>query len=385
MAAPDLVADVAIVGGGIVGCSAAAFLAESGVAVLLIEGTAIAAGASGRNSGVVQHPVDPVLAALHLETVELYRRLGAADDAPAAADGGFRLGRQPAGLLYVTRRAALAAALAAELAASHPQLAPSYLDPGAARRLEPALAGGVAACRLEIGFPVAPAAATHAYARAAERAGARLLAGSEARLSLVDGACEGVEVDGRRVAAGSVIVAAGPWTPRIVDPGGTWCPIRPNWGVVAEVVLERPPRHVLEEAAIDETIEPDGQPATGGGIAFSLVTAAGRSVLGSTFLEDEPDAAALTPRLRAHGAAYVPAIGDAPTIAVRSCARPLSADGRPLVGAIGWIDRLFVAAGHGPWGISTGPATARMIADAVKGRDAGIPAALDPGRFGTPA
>lgn len=371
-------ADVVIVGGGIVGCAAAAMLAASGASLVLVEQTAIAAGASGRNSGVVQHPVDPVLAALHLETVELYRRLGSLDDA------GFRLADRPAGLLYVTHRASVAAALAAELAASHPRLAPVYLDQAEARRLEPALAAGVAACRLEIGYPVAPAAATQAYARAAERAGAHVMLGAEAHLDLVDGACVGVVVDGQRIDAGSVIVAAGPWTPGIVDPGGTWRPIRRNWGVVAEVALDDPPRHVLEEAAIDDTIEPDGQPAElGGGTAFSLVTAARRSVLGSTFLDDEPDAAALTPGLRERGATYVPAIAEARTIAVRSCARPLSIDGRPLVGRVGWIDRLFVAAGHGPWGISTGPATARMIVDEVLGSDGRIPAALDPGRFGT--
>lgn len=371
-------ADVAIVGGGIVGCAAAAILAESGASVVLVERTAIAAGASGRNSGVVQHPVDPVLAALHVETVELYRRLAASDD------GGFALAARPAGLLYVSHRAAVAAALAAELAASHPHLSPEYLDPADARRLEPGLAAGVAACRLDIGFPIAPAAATQAYARAAERAGARLLLAADAQLDLAGGRCAGVVVDGRRIDAGSVIVAAGPWTPGIVDPVGAWRPIRPNWGVVAEMALDRPPKHVLEEALIDATIEPDGTPADDAGLAFSLVTAAGRSVLGSTFLDAEPDPRALAPRLRDRGAAFLPAIADAAMVATRSCARPLSADGRPLVGQVGWVDGLFVAAGHGPWGISTGPATARMVVDAVVGRDGRIPLTLDPDRFGRP-
>ena len=48
--------DVVVVGGGIVGTSAAAFLAGEGARVTLIEAREIAAGASGRNSGVVQHP-----------------------------------------------------------------------------------------------------------------------------------------------------------------------------------------------------------------------------------------------------------------------------------------------------------------------------------------
>jgi glycine/D-amino acid oxidase-like deaminating enzyme len=60
----------------------------------------------------------------------------------------------------------------------------------------------------------------------------------------------------------------------------------------------------------------------------------------------------------------------------------VSRDGRPLVGAVPWLDRAFVAAGHGPWGISTGPSTARMITDLILGNEAAIPAALVPGRFG---
>jgi glycine/D-amino acid oxidase-like deaminating enzyme len=47
---------------------------------------------------------------------------------------------------------------------------------------------------------------------------------------------------------------------------------------------------------------------------------------------------------------------------------------------------LWLAAGHGPWGISTGPGSARMLADSILGRvpDEGIPAALHVGRFGRP-
>jgi glycine/D-amino acid oxidase-like deaminating enzyme len=37
-------------------------LADRGARVVLVEGTAIGAGASGRNLGAIQHPFDPVLA-----------------------------------------------------------------------------------------------------------------------------------------------------------------------------------------------------------------------------------------------------------------------------------------------------------------------------------
>ena len=59
------------------------------------------------------------------------------------------------------------------------------------------------------------------------------------------------------VEAAAVVVTAGPWSPGVVDPTGAWRPILPFWGVIVELELEAPPRHVLEEADIDAAIEPD--------------------------------------------------------------------------------------------------------------------------------
>jgi glycine/D-amino acid oxidase-like deaminating enzyme len=45
---------------------------------------------------------------------------------------------------------------------------------------------------------------------------------------------------------------------------------------------------------------------------------------------------------------------------------------------------VHVAAGHGPWGISIGPATAALAAEAILGRRA-IPSELAAGRLGAPS
>ena len=184
-----------------------------------------------------------------------------------------------------------------------------------------------------------------------------------------------------------VVVAAGPWTPDVIDPSGAWRPIRSSWGVVVAITLPDPPGHVLEEADID--IEPESEPAGAvepgaADVAFSLVTAGGASSLGSTFLEDEPDAAALVPSIVARGTGFVPGIASATMGAHRVCARPLSIDGRPLIGRVPGVDGLWIAAGHGPWGISTGPASGWLLADLLDGRVASPPPALDPGRFAPP-
>jgi len=375
-------ADVAIVGGGIVGTATAAFLAAAGARVTLYERTEIAAGASGRNSGVIQQPHDPVLAALYRESLAAYRALD------VTSGGALALDAEPVGLLQVGHDLAVAEAIAAAWRETDPTTQPEVLDGEELRRLEPALAADLVACRLRIGYPVAPSAATLAFAAEAERSGATVVIGQEARPVVEDGVAVGVDVGGSLRPAGAVVIAAGPWTPSLLDPSATWQPIRPIWGVVAQVELADAPRHVLEGAEID--IEPGDDPGAddptgsdaGDVIDFSLVTAGGASSLGSTFLAREPRAAELVDLLRTRGARFVPALASAPVVGVRTCARPVSLDGRPLVGAVPWLDRAFVAAGHGPWGISTGPATARIIADLVLGNEAGIPAALAAGRFG---
>lgn len=366
-----------VIGGGICGVAGAAHLAAAGRTVLLLERQAIAAGASGRNSGVVQHPFDPVLVRLHLESVALYRQVA------AAGDGAFVLPDGPAGLLSVTRDPAVARAEAELLAAAHPELSPAYLDPSDLRALEPAIGPGIAACRLDIGYPVGPATATRAYAAHARRAGVTIEEGVGARPWLEDGIVRGVHTDdGRRIAAAAVVVAAGPWSPALIDPVGVWRPISPVWGVVVTVDLADPPRHVLEEAVSDIPIDDTGLEATDH--SFSLVTAEGASSLGSTFLDTEPDAASLVPALVERGRAFVPAIAAARTGAVRACARPLSRDGRPLVGRVPGLEGAWIVAGHGPWGISTGPASGRILADLVAGALAAPPPELDPSRFGAP-
>lgn len=340
--APESSPDVAIVGAGVVGCAAAAYLAEAGLRVTVYERSAVGAGASGRNSGLLQAPEDGALAGLYEASLREYRAL-------------LEL-TEPVGALVV-------AAEASELAGGATVLAGEEL-----RALEPALAPDLVACRLEMGYAIPPAAATRAWAERAGAVGARFEIGEAAALAV-----EGLRVAGHFAPAGAVLVAAGPWTPEVVDPSGAWRPIVPLWGVVAEVRLDAPPRHALQEPGI-------GGPSRES--RFSMVTAGGASSVGATFLPDPPDPDAVAPLLLQRGARYVPALGDAPLVSTRACARPQSFDGRPLLGPVPGVERLFVAAGHGPEGISLGPGSARLVADAILGRGA-IPAGLAAARAGT--
>jgi len=307
--------DVLVVGAGIAGCSAAALLAEAGADVVVHDTKGVAAGASGRNQGVLQHPVEGPLGELFDEALRLHREVL---DLPDAPDGILMLG--------ATSTEGIPAALRPELVED-------------AAEVEPVVRPGIPAVRVDTGWIVGPQTATRAWARRAERAGARFVVGDEPPAT----------------AAGTVtLIATGAWTAGIT----------PLYGVTADIDVRG--GHVLEEAGTNAAVE------GGGGELFTLVG----DVLGASASRERPDQEAVARRLAARAEAF---IGPVTVRATRCCPRPLSPDGLPLVGRTG--ERAYVCAGHGPWGISVGPATARIVADAILGR-ADPPERLDPARFG---
>ncbi|HEX6140776.1 MAG TPA: FAD-dependent oxidoreductase [Candidatus Limnocylindria bacterium] len=368
--------DLVVIGGGIIGCSAAALAAERGASVTLVEATSIGAGASGRNLGALQHPFDPVLAPLFHDSLRRYRAL---------EDAALSLPERPSGLLLLNASADAAAEQAGHLAAQVPELDPTFLEADAVARMEPSLVGGLAACRLETGFPIPPAAATQAWARLAQSRGVDFRVGLAAAL-----APGGVQLaDGSRLAPDAVLVAAGPWTPDLLAPLGRSLPIVRTWGVTVQLRLgDAAPHHVVEEDEVDAV----NRPAVAAGRArdassrgddvpslFSLASAGGVTTLGSTFLPDQPDPQRVSRLLLERGAAFLPAIAGAEVVEVRVCARPQSIDGRPFIGPVPGLGGVHVCAGHGPWGISTGPASAALAVDALLD-GARVPAALSAGR-----
>jgi glycine oxidase len=349
---------VAVVGGGIVGTSLAALLAEAGASVRLYEREAIAAAASGRNSGVLQHPLDEALVSVHERSLALYEGLGHGFAHPAQACGVLVLGEDPEPL----RRES------GELAARFPEVRPEWLEGADLRAAEPGIAEGLYAFRLETGRPVPPASATRAWAERARAAGAELRIGVAVEaVEIASGRATGVRTAAGVEAAGVVALAAGPWTAGLAP-----ARVAPLWGVNVEVRLPQPPRHVLEQGGIEALI------AEGGGASslFSIVTADGVSAVGSTFLPDEPDPAGWAPLLLERGARYLPALGGLARCSARACPRPMSHDTRPLLGPHGEIEHLYVATGHGAWGVSLGPGSAELVAGAILGGGAAIPPEL---------
>jgi D-amino-acid dehydrogenase len=386
--------DVIVVGGGIVGTSAAAFLAGAGARVLLVERDGLASGASGANAGAIWHPLDPVLVGLYRASLPLYREL-------AATSNVFRIDERPAGLLELAETEAAVRAEADAVAEFYPELLPTVLDPLAVRAAAPGAADGLWGCLLDLGYPIAPASGTYAFASLAESRGAVIRAGRAATLALEGDVVRGVRVDGELVPCGAVIAAAGPWTPELLAPTGFVAPIRPLWGVVVEVEPSVPMRHIVEEINGDtaeatrviasgrcggEAVAPPapGTPPESPSLEHahcSLVPTPGVISAGSTTLASEPDPTAWIEPILLRASRFLPTLLDTPIRGVRCCPRPFSADGRPLIGRVPGMRGLVIAAGHGPWGISTGPESGRLAAELALGRSLAIPKELNPARF----
>jgi glycine/D-amino acid oxidase-like deaminating enzyme len=349
--------DVVIIGAGIIGCSTAYFLASAGVGVTVVDPVGIAAGASGRNNGIVEHPYDTVTTPLFDETVAIMREL-LGEAMPEAPVGALLLADDEHG---------------AQDLLSHysqfPELEPQLLDPDQLRREEPLLAEGMWGCLLDTGYPISPREATAAVAQRARGAGVQFVLG------------EPVELAAWRASGAEVLVAAGAWSTQLLRGLVPADAVRPLWGVIALIELPEHPLRPIIEGTVTRGL-------TTGKITnespFTLLPSPSWLAVGSTMLDGpEPNGEDWKVRLLRDGARFVPSIEKADVQSTLVCARPKSFDNRPILGRVPGADRLWLASGHGGRGMSLGAASGRLMADAIiAGSDAAIPPELGTARLG---
>jgi D-hydroxyproline dehydrogenase subunit beta len=388
--------DVIVVGGGVVGCACAGELAGRGLDVLLLERAGLAAGASGRNQGLLLPGLDPTAHLLFREAVEAYLRLAAsgAVDFDLRAVGHLLLAADEATLVAAREQAHGIAALG---------FAVEELDPAGLVAVEPSLAPDLAGgFRSSDGYALDPAATTLAWAEEARRAGAEVRTWTAARrLTVERGRVTGVHTDGGRLAAGAVVLAAGPQTRALAAGLGVELPVTGARGWLLQTApLPWRVEHAFQEATWpgeDEVGDQAGPPtmaelaageptSDAEGTAFTLQQRpTGAAVVGASLepsLREDPEHPETVRGLARRALRFVPGLAGVPVVASWSGVRPITPDGEPLVGPVPGLPGLWVAAGHGPIGVVLAPSTARMLAGhLVDGRAAADAAPFDPARF----
>lgn len=389
--------DVIVVGGGVVGCACARELAGRGLDVLVLERAQLAAGASGRNQGLLLPGLDPPAHLLFREAVAAYQRL--------AAEGGVDFDLRPVGhLLLAADETTLATAREQAGALAARGFAVEELDGAGLVSMEPNLAPDLAGgFRSSDGWALDPATTTLAWAEDARRAGAELRTWSEARRLRVEGGrVTGVHTDAGPLPAGAVVVAAGPWTRSLATGAGVDLPVTGARGWLLQTApLPWRVAHALQEATWpgeDEVGDQAGPPtmadlaaekADGSdeGTAFTLQQRpTGAAVVGASLtpsLREDPEHPETVRGLARRALRFMPGLAGVPVVASWSGVRPITPDGQPLVGPVPALPGLWVAAGHGPVGVVLAPSTARMLAGhLVDGEPSADAAPYDPARFG---
>ncbi len=199
--------DVAIIGGGIVGSSAAYFLAEAGVSVALFEKGRIAGEQSGRNWGWVRQQCrSPVELPLMMQSLAIWKEL----PARLGEDVGFHRG----GTLYLAESEQELAALAGWLTVAREHGLDTRVIAG--RELADLFGAGsrfAGALYTASDGRAEPSRAGRAIARGAARAGARVVSRCAVRgIETAAGRVSAVVTEHGRVVTRAVVCAAGAWT-----------------------------------------------------------------------------------------------------------------------------------------------------------------------------
>lgn len=387
-------ADVVVVGGGAIGCACAYALATRGARVVLVERSELAAGASGRNHGLLLRLPDPALARVGDVSTALYQELS--DDGPL----DIRLDPGTVGFLVVAgddpreREAGRVEAEAVEAAGVRVE----HLDGEGARKAEPALGPEVAeAWLLDDGRRLDPAALTVSLALLAAARGAEIRRHVTVRSFLTDGdRVRGVVTDEGRLPADAVVVAAGPWTPGLVRPLGVDVPVEGARGwlvhlgapaVLPRFLLEGAGWHVLagDEAAPETRVShlDGGFPAADVGTLLhptpdDTVLAGGSR---QAVVAPEPEDPGVPREILRQARRWIPGLAQSRVLGAWWGIRPMSPDGLPLIGPV--RDGLHVATGHGPYGVMLAGGTGELAASLVLGEQPALdPKPFDPLRYG---
>jgi glycine/D-amino acid oxidase-like deaminating enzyme len=234
--------DVAIIGGGIVGCSAAYYLGRRGVAVALFEKGRVAGEQSGRNWGWVrQQGRSPVELPLMMQSLRLWKDLQSDLD----EDIGFRQG----GSLYLAEDAARLSELGEWLAVARDHDLDTRLL--SAREVGGILEGGgdrwAGALYTASDGRAEPGRAAAAIARGAYRNGAKIVSHCAVRgIERAAGRVQAVVTEAGIVSARAVVCAGGAWTRLFCGSLGITVPQLTVLGTVARTA---PAKQLLEGQA----------------------------------------------------------------------------------------------------------------------------------------
>jgi sarcosine oxidase, subunit beta len=361
------VPDVVVVGGGLEGCATAWALTRRGVTdVTVVERDTVGSGGTGKSSGVVRcHYGVSSLAAMATQALEVFEN--------AADVLGGDIGFHPVGYVVGVGPEnvdALRASLAGQRAVG---VRTEDIDATEVQKLWPAadLApfGGFA-WEERGGYGDAYRTA-QAFATAARRAGVRLRQHTPVRELLVDGGrATGVRLaDGSTVSAGTVVLAAGPWSVGLLAVHGIDLPITVHR---EQIVLIDPgcdlgPVPVFSDLVSLQYVRPE----SGGEVLFGNSDLAVLEPADPDHYSNRATEAFIDLTVAKVGTRF-PGLDEASIASTYAGCYDVTPDFNPVISATP-VESLIVAAGFSGHGFKISPSVGRLVADLVVDGRSGLP------------
>ena len=169
----------------------------------------------------------------------------------------------------------------------------------------------------------------------------------------------GVSLDDRSIMADAVVVTAGAWVPALLRPLGINLPIQPQRGQIVHLRLPG------QDTNAWPVVLPPGSHYL---LAFdgSRIVAGATRELGTGF--DYRVTAAGQAEVLSEALRIAPGLGAATLVETRVGFRPVSPDGRPLLGRVRDVKGLVIGNGLGAAGLTIGPLAGRLLANVVLDR-----------------
>ncbi|MEU5155842.1 FAD-dependent oxidoreductase [Glycomyces sp. NPDC021274] len=377
-------ADVVVIGAGIIGAACAEALSASGLRVLVVDRGAPAGGTTAGGEGNVL--LSDKAPGPELDLAVLSRRLWPQLIESLRAELGDEVARvewEPKGGLVVATDQDAVGPLAI-LAEAQREVGVEAVEvtPDEARAMEPYLTEQVAGA---VHYPgdaqLQPVLAATALLAAVRARGGEVRGGAEAHSLVFDGSGKvaGVRVGEGTIGCGAVVNACGPWAGHFSVAAGAPIEVLPRRGMVLvtaplpQVVGRKV--YAADYVAAVASSDVDLQVS-----AVVESTATGTVLIGSSRQRvgfDEALQVEVLRRLARSAVKLFPVLAGVPVMRTYGGFRPYTPDHLPVIGEDPRFPGLWHASGHEGAGIGLAPATGRLLADLMCGRESEV----DPSRF----
>ena len=348
--------DVAVIGGGVMGCATLHYLAKLGVTkTVLLERDGLADGSTGRSMAILRMHYSN---AVTTEMAWWSRGVIAEFEEETGHPGGF----MNTGYLFLVKPGHEEALRRNVELGQRLGVETEMISPEEAQQRWPDMSfDGVGAVAYEpLSGYADSSGVTVGFARSARSHGAQVRLGAEVTaITTQAGRATAVELNGETVTCGAVLIAAGPWIPEFLDRLGAPLPI--SWVRHQVIRIHRPldlvPSHMtIGDSVNGQSFRPDSGDTT--------LVATREDPIERDGYKQTPDADVVVESLTRLATRF-PAMEEAGWDGGWAGLFTITPDWHPVLDRVPGYDNVYVAAGFSGHGFKLSPAIGRALAELI--------------------